>query len=179
MKITLNNIQDIYKSKLVDVDTMELRGYRLIKELFVDSSGFGGPEEPALTQNQFTSELTDLLKEHGSLYATITNSGQFQVYVGLFKKEGKSKSKKIGNNTYRIDYETSEAIRLHNTDILIFEADHVTLNSGGWQTVTTKARMNQYLPAEVRISQENFEWFVNDSRDGSKKPFVDGMIIAA
>lgn len=179
MRITINNLNDIYKAKQSSVETMELKGYTLIEELFVDSSRMGAEDEPALTQSQFERELRGLLSTHGSLVAKITGVGQFQVYVGLFKKTGKSIVKKIGNNTYKVNYPTTEAIRLHDTDILTFESDHVTLNSGGWKTVTTKARMNQYLPTEVYINQKDYEWFVNDSRDNTVKPFIDGMIIAS
>jgi hypothetical protein len=70
-------------------------------------------------------------------------------------------TRKLGNNTYgRIDGD-SVAIRLHSTDVVTFTGDNkVTLNSGGWATVTTKARMNEYLPDGYRVSQSNYEWFI-------------------
>ena len=55
-------------------------GWELIETHFVDSSGFGDPGEAALTTSQFKSKIT---VGHG--YA-ITQIGQFQVYVGEFKK---------------------------------------------------------------------------------------------
>ncbi len=179
MKITTANIKDIYKSEKSSIETMELKGYELIENLFVDSSGFGAEDEMALTGNQFEKRVLEIVAKEGTVTAKITDAGQFQVYVGLFKKTGTSKVEKIGNNTYRVDYPTSEAIRLHDTDILTFEADHVTLNSGGWQTHTTKARLNEYLPAGVHVEQKNFDWYVVDSRDNTRKEFQDGMTIAA
>src|SRR3990167_4788568 len=174
MAIGLNNIEDVFKAPKSSVETMELKGYTLIEEFFVDNSGFGAPNEPAWTAPGFLDKVEEIVKIHGPVVPTITNSGQFQVYVGLFQKTGHKTAKKIGNNTYQVETDNGYAIRLHDTNILIFESDHVTLNSGGWQTSTTKSRMNQYLPSGVSISQKNYEWFVNDTRDNTVKPFTDG-----
>jgi hypothetical protein len=40
MKITKDNLQDVYKSQEMSIDLLELKGYELVDELFVDSSGF-------------------------------------------------------------------------------------------------------------------------------------------
>lgn len=60
---------------------------------FVDTSGFGAPDEPALTVDQ----LKDRLRENvgkGYGYALI-EIGQFQGYLGVFKYVGrKSKAEK-------------------------------------------------------------------------------------
>lgn len=55
------------------------RGWkRTEREFFVDSSGFGGPGEPALTLEKF---LDQVKPSHG--YA-VTEAGQFQVYVAEY-----------------------------------------------------------------------------------------------
>lgn len=58
-----------------------------------------------------------------------------------------TRSKKVENNTLRIEYQDgSVGIRLHDTDIItIMEDGRVILDSGGWRTATTKARMNSSL----------------------------------
>ena len=56
------------------------KGWELVRELFVDSSGFGSESEPALTVERFIREL-----KPGMGYAII-EAGEFQVYVGEFKK---------------------------------------------------------------------------------------------
>jgi hypothetical protein len=48
--------------------------------LFVDTSGFGAPDEPALTLTQFLDEL-----EADKAYALV-EVGQFQAYVQKFSK---------------------------------------------------------------------------------------------
>lgn len=179
MKISINNINKVYKAKRSSVETMQLKGYELIKELFVDNSGFGASDEPALTRSQFEIELEAILTKHGELTAKITNVGQFQVYIGLFKKTGKNKSKRIGNNTLEIIYsDGSKAIRLHDTNVVTFKKDKIILDSGGWRTNTTKARINQYSP--FTVYQKDFDWFVVVNNDWSKLiPFKDGMKLSA
>lgn len=68
--------------------------------------------------------------------------------------------RKLGNNTWaeRRDAETI-VIRLHGTDILTFTLNSVKANAGAWFTVTTKARLNQYLPADFSIGQVKGAWY--------------------
>lgn len=37
----------------------------------------------------------------------------------------------------------STIVRYHNTDVVIFNSEDITLDCGGWKTATTKTRMNQ------------------------------------
>ncbi len=187
MKLTKANWRDVFRSKRASVDTMEIKGYTLIEELFVDSSGFGADDEPALTQSRFEVKMLELLEAHGSLYATITNAGQFQVYVGLFKKTGKSQSKKTANNTLEINYpDGRKAYRLHDTDIVTYMPNgDIKLDTGGWDTMTTRKRMNGYLPAHLGIIRKKGTTYVVDQtgcesywdKKASWLPLCDGMVI--
>ena len=51
------------------------------------------------------------------------------------------------------------------------------ISSCGWETNTTKSRLNaileEFVP-ERRIFQKNWQWFVSDFL-GMAEPFVDGM----
>ena len=70
-------------------------------------------------------------------------------------------TRKLGNNTYGRIEGDSVAIRLHSTDVVTFTTDNkVILDTGGWSTVTTKARMNQYLPTGYGVYQHDYEWFI-------------------
>lgn len=95
--------------------------------------------------------------------------------VKVVRGKRNANRRKVGNNTYaEILYDGSVAIRLHNTDVVKIHPNGLyTLNSGGWQTVTTKDRINQYSPR--RVYQRNFEWFVDI--DGKEHPFIDGMVV--
>jgi len=63
-------------------------------QLFCDSSGFGSSSELALTADQVVDELRRLVLEFGQtanrkpahLYGAIVEAGQFQVYLGVFRK---------------------------------------------------------------------------------------------
>lgn len=56
--------------------------------------------------------------------------------------------------------ENGIAIKYHDTDVVLFTPDYIELNSGGWRTLTTKARMNENIPNTV-IWQDRGVWYVN------------------
>jgi hypothetical protein len=63
------------------------RGWKLIDERFVDTSGFGSDTESALSISQFARSIKiDLAKKETHGYALI-ESGQFQGYVGVFERK--------------------------------------------------------------------------------------------
>ncbi len=110
-------------------------------------------------------------------YATRTTKAQ-----SLCGLQDVVNSRKIGNNTFEITYENGDrAIRLHYTDVVTTHPDgSYTLDSGGWDTVTTKQRMNQYSNASVW--QEDYTWYVQSNRPTVACPagdeplkFYDGM----
>ena len=100
--------------------------------------------------------------------------------------------RKITNNTWLERRGPDEiAVRLHATDVVTYYADgSIRLNTGGWFTVTTKARINEFSPFSV--SSNRGEWnvsirnpnyvdhFTGDYRDNpywaDSRPFRDGMI---
>jgi hypothetical protein len=96
--------------------------------------------------------------------------------VKMVRGKRNADRRKIGNNTYaEILHDGTVAIKLHNTYVVKINPNGTyTLNSGGWQTVTTKDRINQYSPRYV--FQKNYEWFVkiNDKI----YPFMDGMVVS-
>ena len=52
---------------------------------------------------------------------------------------------------------------------------------GGWQSNTTKSRLNAILNefryGDCSVFQKNFTWFLIDSIDGSRRPFFSGMTV--
>ena len=176
MTITANNISDIFGAKIASIETMQYKGYELLKEYFIDNSGFGASDELALTKIQFENKLQAFLAGYGKpVTAKITKIGQFQVYLGLFAKTGQKISKKIANNTLCIKDDNKNIIRLHDTNILSESGGVITINSDGYQTNTTKSRLNDYLPNGYYISQKNFVWHLTTPK--SKIDFIDGMTI--
>tara|TARA_B100001564_G_scaffold149595_1_gene125795 strand:+ start:25 stop:327 length:303 start_codon:yes stop_codon:yes gene_type:complete len=82
--------------------------------------------------------------------------------------------RKVANNTRaRILPDGSVAFQLHSTDVVtIHDDDSATLRTGGWNSPTTKERINRYSP--VYVKQINWEWYLSDGT-----PFYEGMKVYA
>ena len=72
----------------------------------------------------------------------------------------------IKTNNTDVRFEDGHTIvRLHATDIVDVDTNDntITLDTGGWNTVTTKERMNAVLSAfdsPYRVYQRDFQWHV-------------------
>lgn len=91
------------------------------------------------------------------------------------------KSRRIAHNTW-VELRDADtiALRYHATDVVTYKANGtVILTNGGWQTVTTKERLNAFSP--VSVYQRKYEWFVGRVEDGIFKnldiPFKNGMVL--
>jgi hypothetical protein len=73
-----------------------------------------------------------------------------------------SQRRKVGNNTYlERRGQDAIAVKLHRTDVVTFYRDgRVQLNTGGWQTVTTKDRFNTFSP--IRVYADKGVWYASD-----------------
>lgn len=80
----IENPKDLFRAKNCDMVVMD--GYEEIDTLFCDSSGFGSTGERALTKKQAIDKVSEMMAEHGEMYAGVTGIGQFQVYVTLYRK---------------------------------------------------------------------------------------------
>lgn len=81
------------------------------------------------------------------------------------------KPRTIANNT--LEYtapDGARVIRLHQTDIIRRKGDKVTLSTGGWQSMTTKERLNTFSP--FRVGSHKGNWTV--TTDAGTFPFSDG-----
>ena len=64
-----------------------------------------------------------------------------------------------------------------NTAIVAWDQDNITLKSGGWETVTTKRKMNQsshQFNLNFSVYQKDYTWYVV-MPDGDTVLFTDGM----
>ena len=75
-------------------------------------------------------------------------------------------------------------VRLHGNLIAIitdiktdsWQRNDIELSSCGWETVTTKSRLNALLAyTPFKIVQKNFEWFVHSNITNQLMPFYDGI----
>lgn len=72
---------------------------------------------------------------------------------------------RLSNTSVHYNEESNvSVIRLHGNKIAEVDDDSIKLYDGGWQSNTTKSRLNAILATHgvdgERVFQKNFEWFV-------------------
>ena len=88
----------------------------------------------------------------------------------------------VKRNTFERQENGETVIRLHGTDIVRKHKNgSVTLNSGGWKTITTKDRMSDHMPAGYQLYSNKGQWYVRNGHWGDKDalavPYFDNMVI--
>ena len=73
-------------------------------------------------------------------------------------------------------------IYLHGNHIATYNYanEELSLYDGGWQSVTTKSRLNALcyeFATGFSVFQKNWNWFVSDFQSKTIKPFCDGLIV--
>ena len=56
------------------------------------------------------------------------------------------------------------AVQYHYTNVVTFDDNAITLDNGGWNTATTKRRMNQisdHYSLGFKVYQKKYDWFVD------------------
>ena len=83
------------------------------------------------------------------------------------------------NTSVVIDDNNAAYVYLHGNHIATIDNDNVTLFDGGWQSNTTKSRLNAILHEfayGVGVFQKQWEWFV--CNQNKTVDFTNGMQIA-
>jgi len=92
-------------------------------------------------------------------------------------------------NTQVITIEGVSFIYLHGNQIATVDEDSMTIYDGGWQSTTTKSRLNalcnEFCITGEGVFQKNYKWFVRKfvGQVGSEKvfkneEFVSGYVFA-
>ena len=83
------------------------------------------------------------------------------------------------NTSVHFDEESGvSVVRLHGNKIAEIDDTSMTIFDGGWQTVTTKSRLNalcdEFCIAGEGVFQKNYKWFVRKfaGQNGTEKVFV-------
>ena len=75
-----------------------------------------------------------------------------------------SQTQTIGRTATKVEHRGLETfVRYHNTDVVQFDSLYITLNTGGWETATTKLRMNQasnQFGLGYQVYQKDYRWYV-------------------
>jgi hypothetical protein len=95
---------------------------------------------------------------------------------------GEREHRALCNNTvlHRLDADAI-AVRLHETDVVTYHRDGTfTLNTGGWHTLTTMSRINDFTPVGINVYRESFVPYIGqhdslDVRWVGRVELVDGI----
>ena len=93
-----------------------------------------------------------------------------------------SKNWQSANTSVHFNEESNISIvRLHGNKIAEVTDDSMTIFDGGWQTTTTKSRLNALINEFCNavtdgVFQKNYQWFVTDNN--ITKEFTNGYIFA-
>ena len=85
-------------------------------------------------------------------------------------------------NTTVVQHRNEMEVFLHGNHIATLNKISMDLRifDGGWQSNTTKSRLNALLEEfadSYRVIQKDFTWYVVDSYDNSRVPFWSGMTL--
>lgn len=83
----------------------------------------------------------------------------------------------VGRNTHDTGCVT---MKLHGNTIAQRIGDTIKLKDGGYQSNTTKERLNGILESinsDLRVKQINYVWYVVNTKDNTIKPFEDGFLV--
>ena len=88
-----------------------------------------------------------------------------------------------GNTRVEITEDNKAFVYLHGNKIAVIDEENVQIfDGGGYQTVTTKSRLNaiieEFIMPAAGVFQKNWNWFVKLSLDFSNiVPFESGMVL--
>lgn len=116
------------------------------------------------------------------------NAAAPRSYKEAQKLLGNRENRKVGNNTYLVktmEFDANDLpreainVHLHGNRIACYHQDStVSIYDGGWQTVTTKDRLNWVLRgAGMFISQRDWDWYLHGCNDGTVVPFYSSMVV--
>lgn len=87
-----------------------------------------------------------------------------------------------GNTTVHFNEENGESVvRLHGNKIAVIGDDFLQIFDGGWQTTTTKSRLNALIDRFCNavtdgVFQKDYQWFIRDNK--VTRDFENGYIFA-
>ena len=93
-----------------------------------------------------------------------------------------SKNWQSGNTSVHFNEENNTSVvRLHGNKIAVLGDDFLEIFDGGWQTTTTKSRLNAIINEFCNgvtdgVFQKNYEWFIRDNN--VTRDFENGYIFA-
>lgn len=99
-------------------------------------------------------------------------------YTAAAEYLGKKSDRPLSGRSSRLIRRAEDriAVRYHDTDVVTYHADgRIVLDSGGYQTSTTKARIAEYAP--IRIWQTRGLWYLSSGPKNQTVLFADGVTL--
>lgn len=131
------------------------------------------PPEPDMSLNFDVKRHTQRAAEGTPLPVPgVSIAGTYNTWNQKFaqkrlRRDGPTEYFKVDNNTLlvRDTVDNTIAVRFHATDIItIYSDDMLVVDNGGWQTVTTLARLNDWLPSGWGIYTHKGTWYWQNYR---------------
>ena len=136
------------------------------------------PTDPQIPGILAISEGDDPNRQTFSLFSQIMRKIEQQMNAAITNNV----NWQSGNTAVKFDAETGESkVYLHGNHIADVGETFIRLFDGGWQSVTTKSRLNAILQEHGecgdRVFQKGFEWFLqmNTAQGLSTVPFFSSM----
>lgn len=122
--------------------------------------------------------MSTIRYDHGTSYGEISESGEIVERTGWHDPETVECgcSQTVGKGAYTdvtVDIDGVIITFYHQSPIVIERVDETTISSCGYKTKTTKKRINDTIPPEYTVRQEDSDWYL-DTPDG-RREFRDGM----
>ena len=175
------------------VSTDAWRGYNTVTPepgfKLVDSDWTTGDWGDAISDMQGPDaterKLAELEAEHGDIWVIYTpTSNVFSTGLDVLVRDAATpinRGKAIAKATRKFtEPDGSYRLRYHATDVVKYDAgrDVYTLNTGGWNTMTTDRRMTDALPAGWYVYRRN--WVMYLHKPGADDvEITDGMEVEA
>ncbi len=174
------------------VSTDGWRGYNTIipeqgyKEITADWVTGDWDDAPSgNSSSEVEAKIKALEAEHGDIWVIFTpTSNVFSTAYDVLVRDADAKplkGKTIAHKTKLYTDGDDWRVKYHATDVVSYDAGRnvYTLNTGGWNTMTTSKRMSEALPAGWYVYRKNWVMFVHFADDRADAEIVDGMEVTA
>ena len=160
-------------------------GYRVVAEDWTTGE-WGDAISDEQGPNATERKLKKLEREYGEVFVIYTpTSNVFSTGMDVLTRDKTApevdRGRVIAHKTRRWDYpDGSFRVRYHATDVVTYDAGRgvYTLNTGGWNTLTTNKRMTDALPAGWYTYRRN--WVMYLHKPGAEDvEITDGMEVEA
>ena len=113
---------------------------------------------------------------------TLKSSLMRKIEIQMNSALANSKSWQSGNTSVHFNEENNTSVvRLHGNKIAVLGEDFLEIFDGGWQTTTTKSRLNAIINEFCNgvtdgVFQKNYQWFIMDNK--VVRDFTNGYIFS-